>query len=95
MSRTPRDVVVEEVLFLSAAGVPAPEVLNRLGMTATAVSRALQRSERYDLARPFQTIARSGYPRRTRTCADCGTRICVESTRCRSCEVTHRWGETA
>jgi hypothetical protein len=48
--------VVEEVAFLHMCGVSAYEWAARLGMTNGALSRALYRAGRADLARPVERI---------------------------------------
>lgn len=98
--RTPKDVLVEEVEFLREGGAATEAIVEQLGMTTAAVARSLQRAGRHELARPFASLERReralrGWKRRAGSCADCGTDICRQSTRCRSCEVTHRWGATA
>lgn len=52
--RERRRVLVDNVAFLLGAGTGPEEAARRLGKTTEALSRALQRAGRYDLARPFQ-----------------------------------------
>jgi ribosomal protein L37E len=86
---TRRDAYAEEVEFLRSCGLGDGEILRRLNTTATALSRALYRADRPDLARPFERIARGS--RRNGTCRDCGTATNrVSSVRCVPCGYTYR-----
>jgi hypothetical protein len=92
-----RDYYAEEVEFLLSCGESPRTILDRLGVTAANLERALQRAERHDLARRFGKRAlQPGRGRHKRgQCVDCGTSVWDTSERCRPCEVSNRWGKTA
>lgn len=69
------DVYVEEVVFLRSCGSSDRAILTALGVSAAALSRALYRADRADLARPFNRIQRQ---ERRSGCPSCGSPHAVE-----------------
>ena len=90
---TRRADLVEDVEFLIQYGATPDEVATRLGRTVGAIARGLYRSERPDLARPFERLRKERD--RAKVCADCGAKCSHyqrgEVTRCRVCAQRARW----
>lgn len=62
-------IYVEEVVFLRSCGTSDHEILHALHVTPAALSRALYREGRKDLAAPF---ARIQWRERSAICPQCG-----------------------
>lgn len=56
MSARRPHILIEDVTFMLATGEHPWRIAQRLGMTLSAMSRALQRAGRHDLARHFERI---------------------------------------
>ena len=86
---TPKEIVVEEVEFMTSCGVPVNQIARALGISLTGVSRACRRAGRPELATPFDRAYKA---ERKKPCSDCGTPIYNDARRerCHPCAMRHR-----
>lgn len=74
------DALAAEVDHLLSFGFRAPYIADRLHRSPVALSRAMYRAGRKDLAHLFDVLVRES---RRHTCVDCGRPISFTATRCR------------